>query len=115
MAPLARGKVRNCPAKGRNRPGGDMRSDGNKKLFVAAAFLAVIALPATQLLTGIGANVGEVQPAWAATTTTTTLPPLDHFECYELKPGAFVNLSATVQDQFGTMTEMIRFPHSLCN
>src|SRR5262249_33484157 len=41
--------------------------------------------------------------------------PLDHFECYELKPGAFVNLSATVQDQFGTMTEMIRFPHSLCN
>jgi hypothetical protein len=84
-------------------------------LFVAAAFLAVIALPATQLLTGIGANVGEVQPAWAATTTTTTLPPLDHFECYELKPGAFVNLSATVQDQFGTMTEMIRFPHSLCN
>src|SRR5262249_26747647 len=48
-------------------------------------------------------------------TTTTTLPPLDHFECYEIKPGAFVNQSATVQDQFGTIIEMIRFPHRLCN
>src|SRR5262249_4920552 len=98
-----------------NRPGGDMRSDGNKKLLVAAAFLAVIAVPVTQLLSRIAPTVGEVQPAWAATTTTTTLPPLDHFECYELKPGFFVNQSATVQDQFGMVTEMVRFPHTLCN
>src|SRR5262245_8410846 len=55
-------------------------------------------------------------PVSLACSGNCTCPPrLDHFECYELKPGAFVNTSATVQDQFGTITEMIRFPHRLCN
>jgi hypothetical protein len=44
--------------------------------------------------------------------TTTTLP--DHFQCYELKPGAFTVTSVTVQDQFGTLVETLRFPTRLC-
>jgi len=82
-----------------------------RNLFVGATLLAVIALPGARLLTRIVTAVGEPQTASAAPP----LPPLDHFECYELKPGFFPNTSATVQDQFGTMSEMIRFPRRLCN
>ena len=118
-----------------------------RKLFVVVTFLAAIMLPATRLLMHLGGDLGEVQPAWAASscgnaiveppeqcdppgslTCPSGLPlslacsanctcprPLDHFQCYEIKPGAFVNQSVTVQDQFGTVTEMVRFPHRLCN
>ncbi len=40
---------------------------------------------------------------------------LDHFQCYEIKPGAFVSTSVSVQDQFGSLIEQVRFPHRLCN
>jgi hypothetical protein len=40
---------------------------------------------------------------------------LDHFQCYELKPSQFANVSRTVQDQFGTATMEIRTPIELCN
>jgi hypothetical protein len=53
-----------------------------------------------------------------STVTTTTVPPaqaLDHFQCYELKPAFFPAANVTVQDQFGTLTESLRFPHRLCN
>jgi hypothetical protein len=48
-------------------------------------------------------------PGWAQVTL------LDHFACYELKPAAFVNQVATVQDQFGSVTESVLYPHRLCN
>ena len=35
------------------------------RLFVAATFLAALALPATRLLTRVVTAVGEPQPAWA--------------------------------------------------
>src|SRR5262245_38061959 len=41
--------------------------------------------------------------------------PLDHFQCYEVKPAFFASTSVTVQDQFGTMTETVRQPHRICN
>ena len=48
------------------------------------------------------------------TPTTTTLP-LDHFQCYEIKPKAFASITGvSVQDQFGQHTETVRFPHRLC-
>src|SRR5262245_33794859 len=40
---------------------------------------------------------------------------LDHFQCYEVKPAFFANQSVTVRDQFGTITEQVRYPHRLCN
>src|SRR5262245_13269363 len=89
--------------------GGHMRDRRN--LFVVATLLAVIAVSGAGLLTRIVTAVGEPRTASA----DPPLPPLDHFECYEIKPGFFVNTTATVQDQFGTMSEMIRFPHRLCN
>jgi hypothetical protein len=42
-------------------------------------------------------------------------PPIDHFQCYEVKPSKFSTAPVTVQDQFGTLTGDIRFPHRLCN
>jgi hypothetical protein len=48
-----------------------------------------------------------------STTTTTTL--LDHFQCYEVKPKSFPTIpGVSVQDQFGSHTETVRFPHRLC-
>src|SRR5262249_60792362 len=113
----------------------------DRRMFlVAATFLAAIMLPAARLLTHVPGDVGEVQPAWAASSCgnaiveppeqcdppgsltcpsglpvsqacsgNCTCPPrLDHFECYEVKPAAFVNQSVTVTDQFRTLTEMVR-------
>jgi hypothetical protein len=47
-----------------------------------------------------------------STTTTTTI--LDHFQCYEIKPGALPPTTVTVEDQFGTQALTLRFPHRLC-
>src|SRR6476661_8721940 len=48
-------------------------------------------------------------------TTTTTQPPVDHCQCYEIKPKAFARITGvSVEDQFGQHTETIRFPHRLC-
>ena len=41
-------------------------------------------------------------------------PPIDHVQCYEVKPAAFTNRNITAQDQFGTLPLIIRFPHRLC-
>jgi hypothetical protein len=46
------------------------------------------------------------------TSSTTTLP--EHFQCYEIKPAAFVQVPVTVEDQFGTLQGNVRFPHRLC-
>src|SRR5262245_40963950 len=58
--------------------------------------------------------------AFVATTTTptTTVAPttttlVDHFQCYEVKPADFPAVSVTVQDQFGTLLESLRFPTRL--
>src|SRR5215471_16206088 len=40
--------------------------------------------------------------------------PGDHFQCYEIKPGALPPTTVTVQDQFGTQALTLRFPHRLC-
>jgi hypothetical protein len=39
---------------------------------------------------------------------------LDHLQCYEVKPAATSPATVTVEDQFGTLSETIRFPHRLC-
>jgi hypothetical protein len=39
----------------------------------------------------------------------------DHFQCYEIKPKAFVSITGVpVEDQFGQHSETIRLPHRLC-
>ena len=39
----------------------------------------------------------------------------DHFQCYEIKPKAFVTVTGvSVQDQFGQHTETVRLAHRLC-
>jgi hypothetical protein len=42
------------------------------------------------------------------------LNPLDHFQCYALKPGHFDSVTATVVDQFGSSVEGVRAPNRLC-
>lgn len=49
-----------------------------------------------------------------AGTASAQVPP-DHFQCYEVKPGFFPQQTVTVQDQFGSKTEVLRFPTRLCN
>ncbi len=71
--------------------------------------------PAMAFLACTGNCTCPTTTTTTTSTTTTTLPPLDHFECYEIKPGFFVNQQVTVQDQFGTISELLRFPHRLCN
>ncbi len=39
---------------------------------------------------------------------------MNHFQCYEVKPGVFATPSVTAQDQFGTLSMRLRFPHRLC-
>src|SRR5262249_22578353 len=48
------------------------------------------------------------------TTTPSTTTPGDHFQCYEIKPGALPPTTVTAQDQFGTQSLTLRFPHRLC-
>src|SRR5262245_5113587 len=50
-----------------------------------------------------------------ACSAACTCQALDHFQCYEVKPGAFASTSVTGKDHFGTLVETLRFPHSLCN
>jgi hypothetical protein len=40
--------------------------------------------------------------------------PLDHYQCYEIKPAAFTNAAVTIEDRFGTLSTRARFPHRLC-
>jgi len=62
---------------------------------------------------------GSPAGAFQACTANCQCPPVtvppDHFQCYEIKPSFFASTSVTVQDQFGTLTEQLRFPHRLCN
>ena len=48
------------------------------------------------------------------TATAYAQIPGDHFQCYEIKPGALPPTTVTAQDQFGTQTLTLRFPHRLC-
>jgi hypothetical protein len=41
-------------------------------------------------------------------------PPPDHYQCYEVKPASFPLTTVTAQDQFGTLTLALRYPHRLC-
>jgi hypothetical protein len=56
-------------------------------------------------------NLNGVLTCAACTPPTT---PLDHFQCYEVKPAFFAGPTVTVQDQFGTLHETLRYPHRLC-
>ena len=83
-------------------------------------------LVAALLVAGVGVvGLGRVSPdgsthddlAWAASSCGGAIVQpgcLDHFQCYEVKPAFFTPLTVTVQDQFGTLTEGIRYPHRLC-
>ena len=59
---------------------------------------------------------GSPASAFLPCSATCTCPAtvLDHFQCYEVKPAFFSRLTVTVQDQFGTLTETLRYPHRLC-
>lgn len=46
------------------------------------------------------------------TSTSTTVP--EHFQCYEVKPSAFVGPPITAIDQFGTVSLTLRAPNRLC-
>src|SRR5262249_60994353 len=48
------------------------------------------------------------------TATAYAQIPGDHFQCYEIKPGALPPTTVTAQDQFGTQSLTLRFPHRLC-
>ena len=59
---------------------------------------------------------GSPASAFLPCSATCTCPAtvLDHFQCYEVKPAFFSQVTVTVQDQFGTLTETLRYPHRLC-
>jgi hypothetical protein len=40
--------------------------------------------------------------------------PVDHYQCYEIKPAALVVPPVTSESQFGPLNETLRFPHRLC-
>jgi hypothetical protein len=65
---------------------------------------------------GLQFLVGETPPPMSAVAWAQSSPAgaLDHFQCYEVKPGVFSSPTVTVTDQFGTLTETLKFPHSLC-
>jgi hypothetical protein len=81
----------------------DPTSPGGGFVCVAGPCLPTCACPPTSTTT-----------VTTSTSTTSTTRP-DHFQCYELKPAAFTGSTVTVQDQFGAMTEQVRYPHRLCN
>src|SRR6185369_1399596 len=60
--------------------------------------------------TGAGCEQGQC----VQTHINNCPPPIDHVQCYEAKPAAFALRNVTAQDQFGTLTLQIRFPHRLC-
>jgi hypothetical protein len=64
-------------------------------------------LPTTTLVSTTTVTTTTLTP-----TTTTTLP--GHFQCYEIKPAAFQARTVTSQDQFGTTSLPLRYPHRLC-
>src|SRR5262245_55577481 len=50
-----------------------------------------------------------------ACSATCTCQALDHFQCYEVKPGFFAPVTVTIDDKFGPpFQETLRFPHRLC-
>jgi hypothetical protein len=59
---------------------------------------------------------GSPASAFLPCSATCTCPAtvLDHFQCYEVKPAFFSQVTVTVQDQFGTLHETLRYPHRLC-
>src|SRR5262245_20920716 len=66
---------------------------------------------------GLRSFVGDTQPPMSAVAWAQSSPvgALDHFQCYEVKPGVFASTTVTVKDRFGTLAETLRFPHALCN
>jgi hypothetical protein len=48
------------------------------------------------------------------TTSTSSTTEPEHQQCYEIKPAAFSGPSVTAQDQFGTLSLPLIFPHRLC-
>jgi len=57
---------------------------------------------------------GSPADAFLACSANCTCPVLDHFQCYEVKPAFFSQVTVHVTDQFGTLTETLRYPHRLC-
>src|SRR5262249_57417635 len=60
------------------------------------------------------ATTSTTPPSTPTPTGTTTTTPLDHFQCYEIKPATIPPTTVTVEDQFGTQGLTLRFPHRLC-
>jgi hypothetical protein len=59
-------------------------------------------------------NMCSVTTTSTSTSTTTSTTLIDHVQCYEVKPAAFTVTTVTAQDQFGTLSLSLRFPHRLC-
>jgi hypothetical protein len=85
------------------------------RTLLGVLLVAVLGVAGLSRVTHDGASGDDL--AWAASSCGgATVQPgcLDHFQCYEVKPAFFASLTVTVQDQFGTLTEGLRFPHRLC-
>ena len=82
----------------------------------AVLLVAVLSVAGLRWVTNNGSSNEDL--AWAVVSSCggATVQPgcVDHFQCYEVKPAFFTPLTVTVQDQFGTLTETLRFPHRLC-
>ena len=83
---------------------------------LVTVLLAVLSVAGLRWVTNNGSSNEDL--AWAVVSSCggATVQPgcVDHFQCYEVKPAFFTPLTVTVQDQFGTLTEGIRYPHRLC-
>src|SRR5262249_44645253 len=88
----------------------------HKRTLGAVLLVAVLSVAGLRWVTSNGFSNEDL--AWAVVSSCggATVQPgcVDHFQCYEVKPAFFTPLTVTVQDQFGTLTETLRFPHRLC-
>lgn len=72
--------------------------------------------------TGTATPTETSTPTASATPASATASPpaptpsaLNHFQCYEVHPGAFARRSVTLDDQFGDSSVNVRRPKRICN
>jgi len=61
-----------------------------------------------------GSPAGAILPCSSDCTCPPVAAPLDHFQCYAIKPRHRGTTDVTVVDRFGTLSERLRFPDRLC-
>src|SRR5262249_1654220 len=88
----------------------------HKRTLGALLLVAVLSVAGLRWVTNNGSSNEDL--AWAVVSSFggATVQPgcFAPSECYEVKPAFSPPLPVTVQDQLGTLTEGIRYPHRLC-